>query len=63
MKLCKEINWDATFDKIQNMLKSKWFKMHLTHRIAATNTSLKKIEISNDERCNFCKQQAESLEH
>ena len=65
MKLSKEINWDASFDKIRKRLevKFKWFQMRLIHRIIATNTSLKRMKITNDERCNFCKQQAERLEH
>ena len=36
--------------------------MRLIHRILATNTSFFFL-ITNDERCNFCKQQSESLEH
>ena len=54
IKLSKDINWDTTFYKIlkkMHEVKLKWFQIRLVHRILATNTMLKRMKISNDEKC------------
>ena len=64
-KLNCEMNWKQVFYKIQKIreIKLKWFQMRIVHRVLSTNIVLKEIKERTDEKCTFCGQERESLEH
>ena len=37
----------------------RWFQTRILHRILATNTLLKKMNIVSDEKCSMCKKENE----
>lgn len=64
-KLNKDINWKITFAKIQKIqeIKLKWFQIRIVHRIIGTNRSLKWMNLKNDDLCDFCKEETETIVH
>ena len=64
-KLDRDINWSTTFYKIQKIkeVKLKWFQIRIINRIIATNRSLKWMKITNCDKCSFCKDEIETIEH
>jgi len=64
-KLALNIDWNVTFTKMKTIkdIKLKWFQMRLVHRIIGTNISLKWMGVTNDDKCGFCNEETESIEH
>ena len=44
-------------------VKLKWFQIYFVHRILATNVTLKRMKVKNDERCTFCNAHNENIPH
>ena len=49
--------------KLTNDPRLCWFQFRLNHRILATNSLLKSMNIVNDESCTFCRTERETLTH
>ena len=64
-RLESEIDWKTVFYKMQkiNDVKLKWFQLRIVHRIIATNIVLKSMGISNNDKCNFCQEERDSIDH
>lgn len=64
-KLNTEIIWKNVFYKLQKIkdIKLRWFQMRIVHRIIATNIVLKEMGVASNDRCNFCRQERDSIEH
>jgi hypothetical protein len=64
-KLDRNINWLVTFTKIKKIkeIKLKWFQIRIINRIIATNRTLQWMKVTNDDRCSFCKDETETIEH
>ena len=66
LNLHTEFKWSTVYLLLHKTTQDthlKWFQTRILHRILATNTYLFKIGIADNELCNFCKVQPESLEH
>ena len=63
--LSNSINWPTTFYKIWKIheIKLKWFQICLVHRIFAINITLKRMKVTNNEKCTFCNKHNESIPH
>ena len=61
--LSNNINWPKTFYKIKKIheVKLKWFQIRLVHRILATNVTLKRMKVTNNEKCTFCNTHNETI--
>ena len=44
-------------------IKLKWFQIRLVHIIFDTTIVIKKMGIEKDDKCTFCKQERDSLDH
>ena len=44
-------------------VKLKWFQIFLVHRILTTNVTLKRMEVTNDEKCTLCNAHNENNPH
>ena len=64
-KLNTNVNWETCLFKIHKIkdVKLKWLQMRIMHRIIATNVVLSKMGISHSDKCSFCPQEKESIEH
>ena len=64
-KLDTEVSWKTTFKKVKKIreVKMKWFQIRIVHRIIATNVVLSRIGVQNDERCSFCREERENIQH
>ena len=64
-KLNTEINWYKTFKMMQSIpeIKLKWFQVRVIHRILPTNVVLSCMGVKSDNRCSFCLQEKDSIEH
>ena len=64
-KLQREIKWSETFKKIQKVkdVKLQWFQVRIVHRILATNVMLQKMSVSGTDKCSFCAQERENIQH
>ena len=64
-KLESEIDWKTVFHKMHKIkdVKLKWFQLRIVHRIVATNIVLKSMGIVNNDKCNFCQEERDSIEH
>ena len=64
-KLNKDINWKTTFKKVHRIceVKMKWFQVRIVHRIIATNVVLSSMGVRNDDKCSFCKNERENVQH
>ena len=66
LNLHNEFKWSTVYLLLHKTTQDthlKWFQTRILHRILATNTFLYKIGIADNELCNFCQIQPESLEH
>ena len=65
IKLNNNIEGNCKFIKIQKNreIKLKWFQIRLVHSILGTNIVLRKMGIEKDDKCTFCKQERDSLDH
>ena len=64
-KLNDRIVWKNVFFKIQKIrdIKLKWFQICIVHRIIATNIVLNKMRVVSTDKCSFCKEQRDSIQH
>lgn len=64
-RLRVEVRWKLVFKKIKTIkdVKSKWFQMRLVHRILGTNVILQKMNINDSDKCTFCHNEKENIQH
>ena len=64
-KLNTRMNWKTVFAKLHEIkdIKLRWFQIRIVHRILATNIILKEMGIMENNKCTFCKQERDSIEH
>ena len=63
--ICSE-EWSQIYTRVKSCTKDTKliaFNFKLIYRIIATNDFLKRINISEDNKCTFCKSENESIEH
>ena len=59
-------NWQHVYNICFNTIKDNtyiWFQFRIIQRILGTNHFLKKIKITNNDLCQICGEQAETLVH
>ena len=64
-KLNCNINWLSTLISIANIkeVKLKWFQIRILHRIIASNTILHSMGITPNDKCSFCNEEKENIQH
>ena len=64
-KLAKNVNWKDCFYKVQKIsdIALKWLQIRIVHRIIATNVMLKEMGVAQTDKCSFCKNERESIQH
>ena len=65
LKLSSPHNWKACFHLVHKIqeVKMKWFQLRIIHRCLGTNVILKQMRITTNDKCNFCDQEKDSIEH
>ena len=65
VKLNETIIWKKVFLQIHNIkdVKLKWLQMRIVHRIIGTNIVLKEMGITDSDKCNFCSDIKDHIEH
>ena len=60
-----ELRWEKIFKKVKNIkeVKLKWFQMKICYRILVTNSILKEMNVVNENLCNFCKIEKDTILH
>ena len=62
----ENIKWHTHFRLIKQTCRDTYlvtFQFKFLHRIIPTNTYLFQVKIKDNERCSFCKNEPDSLEH
>ena len=61
----KELEWERIFKKVKKIkeVKLKWFQMRICYRILVTNSVLKEMKVVNDNLCNFCVTEKDTIVH
>ena len=64
-KLKSLIDWHGVLKKIKKIkeIKLKWFQLRICFRILVTNNVLKKMGITDSEKCSFCGVERDSIDH
>ena len=64
-KLNKDLDWKTIFTKIHKIPDAslKWLQMRIVHRIIPTNIMLKSMRQINSDKCTFCEEERDSIEH
>ena len=64
-KLNFEINWKDCFRKVKKIsdITLKWLQIRIVHRIIATNIVLKEMGIVQTNKCSFCEEEKDSIQH
>ena len=65
VKFIQDINWKKIFELLHKTkeVKLKWLQMRIVHRIIGTNVVLKEMNERDTDRCTFCRNERESIEH
>lgn len=59
-------DWKKIFDlpfKITKDTSLRWFQVRIIHRILGTNYTLSKMNLKTNDRCTFCRENAETVRH
>ena len=64
-KLRTVIDWEITAKHVGKIkeVKLKWFQIRLCHSILVTNSILKKMGITHNDRCTFCGNEKDTIQH
>ena len=64
-KLNKMIDWHRVLKKAKKIgeIKLKWFQLRICFRILVTNKILRQMRIVDNDKCNFCKTETDTVEH
>ena len=61
-----EYNWKHTHSftfKVTKNSKLQWFQYRIIHRILGTNNFLSKINLSTPDKCSFCSNETDTVDH
>ena len=64
-KLELYVDWEKVLKKVRKIkeIKFRWFQLKICHGILVTNCILKRMKIVDNEKCNFCNEATDTIQH